>query len=208
MHELELERPELHRLAGREILEVGFAEVVLVEFGARHRDRQRAAVDGRRVLGAELAQDPRQGAEMILVAVRDHDRLDLVRPGAQVREVRQHEVDPELLGGREPQARVDDDDPVLVLDDRHVLPDLAEPAERQDPQLSVAHTAIASASTVIQPSPTAVRDARASRARRPALRRRARRRAAAARRPGPRSSPAPPSGCRRRARSRGRDRRP
>ena len=68
------------------------------------------------------------------MAVGDHDRLDVVRALAQVGEVGQHEIDPQHVGGREPQPGVDDDDPALVLDDRHVLADLAQAAERQDPQ--------------------------------------------------------------------------
>ena len=100
---------------------------------------RRPAVDGRGVLAAELAQHPRQRAEVILVAVRDHDRLDVVGALAQIAEVRQHEVDAEHVGGREPQPGVDDDDPAVVLDDRHVLADLAQPAERQDAQSRAAH---------------------------------------------------------------------
>ena len=77
------------------------------------------------------------------MAVRDDDRLDVLRALAQIAEVGEHEVDPEHVGGREPQARVDDHDPVLVLEDRHVLSDLAQTAERQDAQ-SAAHAAVAS----------------------------------------------------------------
>ena len=77
---------------------------------------------------------------MVLVAVREHDRLDVLGALAQVGEVRQHEVDAELVGRGEHQPGVDHDDPAVVLDDHHVLADLAEPAERQDPQ-SLRHTA-------------------------------------------------------------------
>ena len=49
-------------------------QLVLVELGARHRHRQRAAVDDRDAVLAQLAQDPRQRAEVVLVAVRDDDR--------------------------------------------------------------------------------------------------------------------------------------
>ena len=59
---------------------------------------------------------------------------------AQVGEVGQHEVDAHLLGGREAQPGVDDDDPALVLDDRHVLADLADASEREDAQ-GAAHAA-------------------------------------------------------------------
>ncbi len=62
----------------------------------------------------------------------DDDRLDVLGALAQVCEVRQHEVDPDHLGRREAQPHVDDDDAVVVLDDRHVLAYLPEPAEGQD----------------------------------------------------------------------------
>jgi len=75
--ELEPERPELDLLPGCEVLEVDLLEVVLIELGARHGDRQRTAVDGRHMLVPELAQEPRQRPEMILVAVSDDDRLDV-----------------------------------------------------------------------------------------------------------------------------------
>ena len=78
------------------------------------------------LLLAEVAQHPRQRAEVVLVAVRDDDRLDVVDVLAQVREVGQHEVDAHHLGRREAQPAVDDDDPAVVLDDRHVLADLAD----------------------------------------------------------------------------------
>ena len=62
-----------------DLVQLDVAQLVLVELRARHRDRQRAAVDGRqRALLAELAQHPRQRAEVVLVAVRDHDRLDVL----------------------------------------------------------------------------------------------------------------------------------
>src|SRR5206468_10534063 len=47
----------------------------------------------------------------------------------------------ELVGGGDHQARVDHDDTVVVLDVRHVLPDLPQPAEGKDAQGS-AQTAL------------------------------------------------------------------
>ena len=71
---------------------------------------------------------------MVLVAVGDHDRLDRVDVLAQVREVGQHEVDAHHLRGREAQPAVDHDDPPVVLDDGHVLADLADASQREDAQ--------------------------------------------------------------------------
>ena len=133
--QLEIERTELQLLARVDRLEHGVAEPVLVELRAGHRDRQPAAVDGRvRPVLAELTQHPRKCPEMILVSVGDDDRLDVLGPLAQVGEVGEDQVDAEHLGGREPQPGVDDDDPLLVLDDRHVFADLTQAAERQNPE--------------------------------------------------------------------------
>src|SRR5438477_502672 len=51
----------------------------------------------------------------------------------QVREVGQHQIDAEVLVAREREARVDDDDLAVGLEDGHILADLAEAAKRDDP---------------------------------------------------------------------------
>ncbi len=134
VHELQRERSELDRFPRFGLDHLDVAQAVLVELRACHRGRQRACVDRCVELAAELAQHPRQRAEVVLVAVRDDDRLDVGGALAQIAEVGQHEVDADHLGGREAQPDVDHDDPAVVLDDRHVLADLAEAAERQHAQ--------------------------------------------------------------------------
>ena len=114
---------------GGQLLQRRVAELVLVELGADHADRQQAAVDHRR--HADLAQHVGQRPDVVLVAVGEDDRLDVVGAVAQVGEVGQDEVDAEHLGGREHQAGVDDDDPAAVLDHGHVLADLAQSPERE-----------------------------------------------------------------------------
>jgi hypothetical protein len=76
---------------------------------------------------------------VVLVAVGEDDRLDVLGAVAQVGEVGQDEVDAEHLGGREHQPGVDDDDAALVLDHGHVLADLAQSPERQHAQLGARH---------------------------------------------------------------------
>ena len=147
MDPLDLERAGLYDVADRQHFEVDVAQLVLVELRARHRDRQLAAVDDGDLLLPEVADHPRQRAEMVLVAVRDHERLDRVDVLAQVREVGQDEVDAHHLGRREPQAAVDDDDPAVVLDDRQVLADLADASQREDAECSAQREATPAAST-------------------------------------------------------------
>jgi hypothetical protein len=64
--------------------------------------------------------------------VREHDGVDT--PALEIADVRQDEVDPEVLvaGEREPGVDHDQVSPVLV--DGHVLADLAEAAQWDDPQ--------------------------------------------------------------------------
>ena len=50
------------------------------------------------------------------------------------REVRQDQVDAGLVGLGEEHPAVDDQQPARVLEDGHIAADLAEPAERDDPQ--------------------------------------------------------------------------
>ena len=71
---------------------------------------------------------------MVLVAVGDEERQNVVAVLAQVGDVGQHEVDAQHLVARERKPAVDDHDLAAVLDDRHVLADLAHPAERDDLQ--------------------------------------------------------------------------
>ena len=130
MHQLDPERPRAHDLARLEPFDRR-AQLVLLELGLRHRHRQPPPVDHRRSL-AELAQHPRQAAEMILMTVRDHDRLDRVAPLDQIAEIRQHKIDAMHLSSREAHPAIDHHDPPLVLHDAHVLADLAKTAQRQD----------------------------------------------------------------------------
>ena len=88
-------------------------------------------------MSAPLAQQVRDGAEVVLVPVREHDGLDVVEAVPDVGEVRQDQVDPGLVVLREQHAAVDDEQPAGVLEDGHVAADLAEAAERDDAQAAV-----------------------------------------------------------------------
>ena len=88
---------------------------------------ERRGVDGH---ARELGQDVRQTADMVLVGVRDEERLDLVAALLEVRHIGHDQVDAEHLLVGEHQAAVDDHDLVAVLEDVHVLADLAHAAQR------------------------------------------------------------------------------
>ncbi len=78
---------------------------------------------------------------MVLVAVSEDDRLDVIGPVAQVFEIRQDEVDAEHLRGREHQTGVDHHDRAAVLDHHHVLADFPQSAEGKQLDPVLAHAA-------------------------------------------------------------------
>ena len=71
-------------------------------------------------------------ADVILVAVGYEDAPDLIHVLLQIRYVRNDKIDSEHLFLREHEPAVDDDHIFAVLDHEHVLPYLADPAERDD----------------------------------------------------------------------------
>ena len=142
MDELQHERSKLHAGGRFQVDEGDVPEPVLVELRPCHRHRQTPAVDRGHVNGPDLAQNPRQRPEMVLVTMGHDDPLDVRGALAEIAEVRQHEVDPEHLGRRETQARIDYHDAPAVLEHGHVLADFAQPAEGQGTK--AAHAAVAS----------------------------------------------------------------
>ncbi|MEI5101242.1 hypothetical protein RB200_25205 [Streptomyces sp. PmtG] len=71
------------------------------------------------------------------MTVREDDALDVVEAVTDGREIRQDQVDSGLLLLREEHSAVDDQQTPVVLEDRHVPADLAEAAERGDPQAAL-----------------------------------------------------------------------
>ena len=88
-------------------------------------------------MSAAQPQQVRDGADVVLVPVGEDDGLDVVEPVLDEAEVGQDQVDAGLLGLGEQHAAVDDQQPAGVLEDGHVAADLAEPAERHDPQAAL-----------------------------------------------------------------------
>ena len=89
-----------------------------------------APVDG------DLADRPQQEGhrpDVVLVAVRQDDRLEGVGALEHVGEVGQDDVHAHLVVLGEGDAAVDDDHPAVALDHVHVLADLAGAAERDHP---------------------------------------------------------------------------
>ena len=102
-------------------------DAVLLELRLDERQRQRRAVDR----SVDERQHVRHAADVILVAVRQHER-----GGApfllQVGQVRNDPIHAEQLGVREHHAGVDDDRRLAPGEREHVHAELAESAERND----------------------------------------------------------------------------
>jgi hypothetical protein len=117
-------------VVGRDLAQLGVPQQpVLVELRLDEAEGQASRRDER---DAAFAHQIGQRPDVVLVTVRQHDAADHVLALAQVGEVGQNEVDAEMLVAWKREPGVDDDDRVLRLVDGHVLPDLAETAERDD----------------------------------------------------------------------------
>src|SRR6202035_81530 len=108
-----------------------WSQAVLGELGL-HEGEGQLGPDQRDV--AALAEQVGHRADVVLMGVREDQRLDVVEPVLQVAEVRQDQVDARLVRLGEQHAAVDDEQPPEVLEDGHVPADLAETAERDDAQ--------------------------------------------------------------------------
>jgi hypothetical protein len=108
-------------------------DAVFLEFRLDQRERQRRA-DERDVL-PQLEQVGNR-ADVVLVAVGEDNSDDVIEPIPDGREVRQDQVDARLgLLGKE-HAAVDDENLAVELIRGHVATDLAEAADRDDPECS------------------------------------------------------------------------
>ena len=99
---------------------------VLLELGVDERQRQLRPDE--RDVGA-LAQQVGHAADVVLVAVGQHDRDDVVEPVPDRGEVGEDHVDARLVLLGEQHAAVDDQQLAGVLEDGHVAADLAEAAQ-------------------------------------------------------------------------------
>src|SRR5215208_991703 len=88
----------------------------------------------------DIAKKECDPAGMVLVGVREHHALDPVGVLAQIREVGQDEIDAGHVGVGEHEPAVDDEDSSLDLEAEAVPPDLAQPAEKDEPHF-LAHRA-------------------------------------------------------------------
>ena len=123
--QLHVEAAEMNVRARRRHMQPDMAEIVLLELVLDQRDRQRRAVDRH----ADLFEEVRQRADVVLVAVRDHNAADAVHVLFDEAEIRDDGVDAGHLLIRECEAAVDDDHILAALKEREVLADLVEAAE-------------------------------------------------------------------------------
>ena len=94
----------------------------------REAERERGAVERHR----QIAQEKRQRADMVFMAVREYARLDPIGVFAEPGEIGEHEIDARHFRVWKKQAAVDDQDAVVDLEARAVAADLPEPTEERE----------------------------------------------------------------------------
>ena len=129
--ELGLEWAKLHDIAGLDFAKVDLlGQLMLAQLVLDEAERQPAPVNRR----GNLGQDVGQRSDMVFVAVGQQKAEHLFLPLGQVGDIRQHQVDAEHLLFGEHQAGVDHDDLLVVFENHHVAPDLAQSPERDGAQ--------------------------------------------------------------------------
>ena len=131
--ELEVERPELDQVALGHLDRLR-PDPVLLELGLDEGQRELRA-DQRDV--GPLPQEVGHPADVVLVAVGQHDGDDVVQPVPDRGEVGEDDVDPGLVLLGEQHADVDDQQLAGVLEHGHVATDLAETTQRDHAQAAV-----------------------------------------------------------------------
>ena len=150
--ELDVERPERDAIALGHLGELDVAEAVLAQLLTQEPERERAADDGDRL---PLAQEVRDRADVVLVAVRQDQSDDIVQPIRDRIEARQDEVDAGVVVLGEQHAAVDEEELAVDLEARHVPAHVAETAERDHPECVVGESGRGT-QTGIRHSPTLV----------------------------------------------------
>ena len=126
--EADAEAADVDDVALHDRMQVARVDAVLLETALEDAERQARAVDRH----VDLLEDVRQRADVVLVAVRQHDGLDLVLVLDEVADIRDDEVDAEHVFIREHQSRIDDEDLIIHADDSHILADLPQTSEGDD----------------------------------------------------------------------------
>jgi hypothetical protein len=121
---LDAETADLDDVARHDRAQLDVVDAELLELVGDEPERERHAVDRHR----HSADQERHGADMVLMAVREEERLDLRGVLEQVRHVRDDDVDAERGRIREHHPAVHEDGFVATLVNHEVHADLAEAA--------------------------------------------------------------------------------
>ena len=101
-------------------MQVARVDAVLLETSLKDAERQARAVNRH----IDFLEHIRQGTDMVLMAVREHNGLDFILVFNQIADVRNDEVDAEHILIRKHQTRIDDENFIIHTDYRHILADL------------------------------------------------------------------------------------
>src|SRR5579862_7539932 len=116
------ERTDLEALVGLNLSQVGIVkQAVLVQF-VFHVGKGELGAPDRHV---KLGENPRQSADVVLVAVGENDAANLVAILGEVGNIGHNDVDAKQFGFREHEAGVDDDNVVLPAHGHAVHSELA-----------------------------------------------------------------------------------
>ena len=101
-------------------------DLVLIQAALHQRQGEGRAIDGH----VEFGQEIRDRADVVLMAMRQKQRSDVLAVLDQIGEVRRDDIHAEQFGFGEHHAAIDDDDVVAIAQRHDVHAELAEAAQR------------------------------------------------------------------------------
>ena len=135
--ELDLERADFDDLLGRDLDQDGIAlQVVLFQPPLDQRQREGRAIDR----NVDIAEEIRDGADVVFVTVGEDDAADVSRVLLEESQVGHYQVYAQQLGLGEHHATIDDNDVLPVADGGHVHAELAQTAQGDYVQLVISHS--------------------------------------------------------------------
>ena len=131
MNQLNVKAAQLDVIACLDAVDLDLlGHAVLLKLGTQDTCHQTRAIDR----NIQLFEHIRQCTDVILMAVRDDNAAHLVLVPAQIRDIRNDQIDAQQIIVRKRHAAVNDKNVLSVLHDRHVLADLIESAQRYNLQ--------------------------------------------------------------------------
>ena len=120
-------------------VQIGRVHPILLQASLQYAERQTCTIHG----AWDLLHHIRESTNMILMPMRQYDRLNHVTILDKVSNIGNDEINPQHIFLREHQPGIHHEDLIIHADSRHILSDLTQPAQRDNLYLLSAFSMVA-----------------------------------------------------------------